>query len=152
MLSIRESSNSSRNDDHEMSALRWLAVPLSVVAVWWALLLLGIFSVGVLDALCPADLMISGMCTAPWHPPAFDALVVVYAALVSAGVVLVPAWLAPAHRFAVALSAYLLGACFAIYVAVGGSMWLPFVAAAASGSAALGFAASRWRGGGRVTG
>jgi hypothetical protein len=117
--------------------IRWVAVPISGIAVWYVLLLLGIASVGVLDSLCPAELMISGMCTAPWHAQAFDALVLVYTGLVSAGVILVPAFLAPSHRFYVALAAYAVGACFAIYVATVGSMWAPFVMSAVSGSVAL---------------
>jgi hypothetical protein len=124
--------------------LRWLAVPLSAIAVWYGLLLLGIASVGVLDSFCPAELMISGICTAPWHAAAFDALVLVYTGLVSVGVILVPGFLAPSHRFHVALSAYAIGACFAIYVATVGSMWAPFVVSAVGGSAALWLAASTW--------
>ena len=128
-----------------MKTLRWIAVPLSAIAVWYGLLLLGIASVGVLDSLCPAELMISGVCTAPWYELAFDALVLVYTGLVSAGVVLIPGFLAPSHRFYVALSAYVAGACFAIYVASMGSVWAPFATSAVSGSAALWLAASTWR-------
>jgi hypothetical protein len=129
-----------------MTILRWLAVPVSGLAVWYAVLLLGIGSVDVLDSLCPRELMISGMCSAPWHGPAFDALVLFYTGMVSAGVVLVPAVLAPSHRFRVALAAYVYGAAFAVYVLAAGSAWGPFVVAAASGSAALLVAAARWRG------
>ncbi len=129
--------------------LRWVAVPLSAIAVWYGFLVLGIVSVGVVDFFCPAGLMISGMCTAPWHAAAFDALVLVYTGLVSAGVVLVPGFLAPSHRFYVALSTYAVGACFAIYVAGVGSMWAPFVVSAVSGSAALWLAASTWHSGPR---
>jgi len=132
-----------------VNIFRWLAVPLSAIAVWYGLLLLGIASVGALDSLCPAELMISGVCTAPWYAWAVDALVLVYTALVSAGVVLVPGFLAPSHRFYVALCAYAVGACFAIYVAALGSMWAPFAVAAVSGSAALWLAASTWRRGQR---
>jgi len=123
---------------------RWALVPLSGLAVWLAVLLLGIVGYGVLDSLCPPELMVSGACTARWHGPGVDALVLLCTALASAGVVIVPARVAPGRRFHVALAAFTVGAVFALYVARGGSLWGPFFAAALAGSAGLWLVASRW--------
>jgi hypothetical protein len=128
-----------------VTILRWLTVPLAGVAVWYTTLLLGFGAVSVLDSFCPPELVVSGMCTAPWHEPAVEALVLVFTALVAAGVVLVPAVMAPAHRYRVATIGYGCGAAFALYVASAGSMWRPVLVSAVSGSAALALAAWKWR-------
>jgi hypothetical protein len=128
---------------------RWLLVPLSAIAVWYAVFLLGFAGIGLLDHFCPPDLVVSGACTASWHYPAVEVLILLCTALVSVGIVLVPALVAPAKRLHVAALAYGCGAAFAIYAASGGSLWGPFAAAALCGSGALWFAAARWRGPGR---
>ena len=130
---------------------RWLIVPLAAAGIWYAALLSGLVAVGVLDALCPAEQMISGLCTAPWHAPAVDALVAAYAAATAFGIVVVCGFLAPAHKFTVALSAFVCGAGFAAFAASEGTMWPPFIAAAVGGSAGLVLAASRWRNRGRAS-
>jgi hypothetical protein len=85
--------------------LRWTFVPLSGIAVWYAALLLGIAGYGLLDRLCPPALVVSGACTASWHGPASEALLLLCTALASAGIVLVPALVAPARRFRVSAAA-----------------------------------------------
>jgi hypothetical protein len=124
---------------------RWLLVPVAAVGIWSVALLSGFLAVGVLDALCPAEQMISGFCIAPWHAPAVDALIVTYAAATAFGIVVMCGLLAPAHKFTVALIAFLCGTVFATFAASEGTMWKPFIAAAVGGSAGLVLAASRWR-------
>jgi len=85
-------------------------------------------------------------CMATWHGPAVDALILLCTAVAATGIVVVPALVAPSRRFLVAALEYAGGAAFAVYAASGGDLWGPFVVAAISGSAALGLAASRWRG------
>jgi hypothetical protein len=51
-------------------AVRWALVPVTAFGVWFGTLLIGIGGSSLLDSLCPPDLMISGICTAPWHGPA----------------------------------------------------------------------------------
>ena len=124
---------------------RWLLVPLAAAGIWAVALLSGLAAVGVLDALCPADAMISGFCAAPWYAPSVDALILADAAATAFAIVVVCGFVAPANKFTVALSAFLRGAVFAAFAASEGSMWGPFLAAAAGGSAGLVLAASRWR-------
>jgi hypothetical protein len=125
--------------------VRWVLVPLSGVAVWYAVLLVGIAGFGLLDRFCPPELIVSGACTAGWHAPAVEALVLLCTAVVSAGIVVVPALVAPAGRFQVAVLAYGCGAVFALYAASGGSLWGPFFVSALSGSASLWLVAAKWR-------
>ena len=125
--------------------LRWLGVPLAGAAVWWTVLLSGVGAMSLLDALCPPDLVISGMCTAAWHGWAVEALIFACSAVVAAGLVLLPAWVAPAHRFPVAILFFVGGAGFALWFAWGGDAWGPFVRAALGGCPALARAASLWR-------
>ena len=123
---------------------RWILVPLSGVAVWYAVLLLGIAGYELLDRLCPPELVVSGACTASWHAPAVEVLMLVCTALVSAGIVVIPALIAPARRFQVAAVAFGCGATFAIYAASGGSLWGPFFVSALTGAGSLWLVASKW--------
>jgi hypothetical protein len=123
--------------------LRWLLVPVAAAGIWYAALLSGLAAVSVLDMFCPAEQMISGMCAAPWHATAVELLVVIFAAAAAFAIVVVCALVAPAHRLSVAVIAFACGAVFAGYAASEGTMWAPFIAAAAGGSAGLVFARSR---------
>lgn len=124
---------------------RWLLVPVAAAGIWAVALVSGLAAVAVLDALCPADAMISGFCTAPWYGISVDVLILADAAATAFGIVVVCGFVAPANKFTVALIAFLCGAVFAAFAATEGSMWGPFIAAAAGGSAGLVLAASRWR-------
>jgi len=66
-------------------------------------------------------------------------------AVVSAGIVVIPALVAPSRRFRVAVLAFTCGAAFALYAASGGSLWGPFFVAVLTGSASLWFVGSKWR-------
>jgi len=67
-------------------------------------------------------------------------------AAVSAGIVVIPALVAPSRRFRrVAILAFTCGAAFALYAASGGSLWGPFFVAVLTGSASLWFVGSKWR-------
>jgi len=59
-----------------VTAVRWALVPVTAFGVWFGTLLIGIGGSSLLDSLCPPDLMISGICTAPWHGPAIRAAAV----------------------------------------------------------------------------
>ena len=128
-----------------MNLLRWAVVPLSGIVVWYSVLFAGIVGISLLDRLCPPELIVSEACTATWHAPAVEGLVLLCTAVVSVGVVVIPAYVAPARRFLVAALAFACGAVFALYAASDGSLWGPFFVAALAGSASLWFAASKWR-------
>ncbi len=127
-------------------ALRWIGVPLSGLAVWYGTLVLGVAAMLVLDALCPPELMVSGACTASWYFPALYGLIMFFSGVVALGIVVVPALIAPAFRFGVAVVAFATGAAFAVYFAAHDwSLWGPFLAAALGGSLGLWAASTRWR-------
>ena len=79
-----------------------------------------------------------------WYDPMVRVLLFFCTAAVSAAVVLIPAAIAPHHRFYVSVVAYAIGACVAIYFAAAG-LWALFVTSAFVGSLALWVAATRWR-------
>lgn len=126
-----------------MNVMRWALVPLSAIAVWHAVLLVGIAGISLLDRFCPPELMVSGACTATWHAPAVEALMILCTAIVSAGIVVIPAYVAPAKRFHVAALAFGCGAVFALYGASGGDLWGPFFVAGLTGAGSLWFVASK---------
>ena len=125
--------------------VRWLLVPLTALAVWVGTLLIGIGASGLLDSLCPPELMVSGLCTAPWHRPAMAAVEMICAGIAAAGFIALPVRVAPAYRTQVAVACFVAGGLFTIQLAIAGAMWAPAVVAAAVGAIVLGRTISRAR-------
>lgn len=122
-----------------MLVVRWLlVVPLGILGVI-AGFAVAIALVSIADALCPRELVVSGMCTAPWYGAAFDAATCAGAIVGAWFAVVLPAAVAPAHRKRIAALAFVLGAGYAAYAlaAVGASLLLPFVLALVAGAIAL---------------
>jgi hypothetical protein len=91
---------------------------VTAFAVWFGILLIGIGGSTLLDSLCPPDVMISGICTAPWHEPAMTALETVCAAMAAVGFIALPAAVAPAYRIVVAVGCFVVGGLLTIELAV----------------------------------
>jgi len=128
-----------------MPVVRWLLVPLTALAVWVGTLLIGIGASSLLDSLCPPELMVSGLCTAPWHRPAMAAVEMICAGIAAAGFIALPVRVAPAYRTQVAVACFVAGGLFTIQLAIAGAMWAPAVVAAAVGAIVLGRTISRAR-------
>lgn len=125
-----------------LTVARWLLVVPAAFAGWYLALVAAMLVYGLAQRLCPAELVVSGACTAPWHAPFFDALVVGGAALAATLIVLLPALVAPARRVAVARLAYAAGLAAAAWLVVGDtggkSLVLPaLVAACLAGAVTL---------------
>ena len=116
-----------------VTALRWALVPVTAFAVWFGTLLLGIAGSSLLDSLCPPDLMISGVCTAPWHGPAMTALEMVCAAIAAVGFIVLPAAVAPAYRVAVAMGCFVVGGLLTIELTIAGGLSAAAAVAAIAG-------------------
>ena len=120
-----------------LTAVRWIVVPLTAFAVWVGTLVVGISGVTVLDSLCPPELMVSGLCTASWHPPALAALEMFCAGIAAIGFVVLPAKVAPAHRARVAVVCFVVGGVLTSGLAVAAALWWPSAVAAIAGIIAL---------------
>jgi hypothetical protein len=118
--------------------IRWALVPVTAFGVWVGTLLIGIGGSSLLDSLCPPDLMISGVCTAPWHRPAMAALEMVCAAIAAAGFIALPVRIAPAFHVAVAVACFIVGGLLTIELAIAGGLWAPAAIAAIVGVVTLG--------------
>jgi hypothetical protein len=118
-------------------ALRWFLVVPAAVAGWLLALLVGLLLHGLADRLCPAQMMVSGGCIAPWHAPVVEAIVCVCAGLAAVLVILLPVLVAPGRRPVVAWVAFVGGMVFALYGLMQTAAWLAFACAAASGTATL---------------
>jgi hypothetical protein len=126
-------------------AVRWALVPVTAFAVWFGTLLIGIGGSNLLDSLCPPDLMISGVCTAPWHEPALTALETVCAAIAAVGFIAWPAMVAPAYDIPVAVRCFVVGGLLTLELAIAGALWAPAAVAAIAGVSTLWLTISRSR-------
>lgn len=112
------------------TALRWLLVPISAAFGCWFGIALAVLLFSAFNSLCPADELVSGFCMASWFPPVEEGVQYAGAASGAALTVLLPYWLAPSHKRAVAMVAFALGAAYAIaFAATGFDAW-PFAACA----------------------
>jgi len=125
--------------------MRWALVPVTAFGVWLGTLLIGIGGSSLLDSLCPPDLMISGICTAPWHGPAMRALEMVCAAIAAVGFIALPAAIAPSYQIPVAVGCFVVGGVLTVALATAGALWAPAAVAAAAGVTTLFSTISRFR-------
>ena len=95
---------------------RWILVPPSADFGWFLAFFGSLYLLGFVYDLCPPELIVSGSCTAKWHPGAESAVIAFGAALAAVFVVLFPALLAPGHRFRVAVIAYCVGVLVAVWM------------------------------------
>jgi hypothetical protein len=115
--------------------VRWLLILPAAIAAWYLALIIGLVLHSGLDALCPPDQVISGICEAPWYVYAEDALIAFGAALAAVLVMVACTLLAPSHRRQTAIAAFVLGAMAAIMM--GASTEAYGAMAAAIGAGAL---------------
>lgn len=89
-----------------------------------------------LHRLCPAEHLVSGMCTATWYSGAELAAFAFATALGAAVWVVLPVLAAPAYRYRVAWFAFAFGAAFATWFTtqVGVGFAVPFGSALAAGA------------------
>jgi hypothetical protein len=113
-----------------LNALRWLLVPISAAVGCWSGIALAVLLHSAFTALCPAGLLVSGLCRASWFPAAEAFAQYTGAALGAVLAVLLPYLLAPSHKRSVAIAAFLLGAAFASAFVVAGLDAWPYAACA----------------------
>jgi len=125
--------------------LRWVLVPVAALAAWGASILVGLILHGLATGMCPESEMVSGACVAPWWPYADAVVLVVAAAFAAAAIVLACALTAPTHRPRVAVVVYVLGAVWAVVLAVAGAAYVALPSACASGAWAVWWVRQRYR-------
>lgn len=123
--------------DEVLRYLRWLAVLPAVYLAWHLALLMGMGMLAAVEAFCPPEETVSGLCVAEWFALAESAVVIVSAAVAAALIVLAAAVTAPSHRRAVAATVFLGGAALAGYLLMQTGEFGAFGAAVLSGALAL---------------
>jgi hypothetical protein len=129
-----------------MRALRWAFVPFLAPLGYIVAVLTASVLTQVLQRLCPANMVVSGMCTASWYS---DAEIAAFAFATGVGAmlwVLLPTLAAPGHRRHVAWIAYVLGAIYATWFIsqVGAGFAIPFGSALATGAISAMLISSRY--------
>jgi hypothetical protein len=133
-----------------VNPIRWLAALVSPLVGYLVAIAGAVILASGLKRLCPEDQMISGMCTASWYASSELAAISIAGSAGAAVFVLLPTVLAPSHKRAVALAAFVAGLLLASGFTwqVGWSFLVPFVTSAFAG----GFTTSLlWRSGKNAT-
>ncbi len=118
-----------------MNLIRWLATLVSPIAGYLFAIVGAVVLASGLRRLCPEDKMVSGICTASWYASSELAAISVTMSAGAVLFVLFPSVLAPSHRRAVAIVAFVAGLFLASNFAwqFGWSFFVPLIAAAFSG-------------------
>ena len=101
-----------------MWGLRWIPVFLAPFVGFYSALFISLLTLSFAERFCPSDLIVSGLCTAPWYGGVWDAATMLGSALAAASVVLLPTLLAPKKRLVVATAFYILEAAAALLMSV----------------------------------
>ena len=109
-------------------------MPFAAWLAWTVAFAVGFELEALATYLCPADKVVSDMCTASWYGPVFDAIMSFCAALAAGLIVLLCTLIAPTSRERVARLMYLVGASVAIWMAIGARAVLPLVCALVVGA------------------
>ena len=118
----------------KIEIIRWLLVIPSAFVGWYAALFMGFLLYSVADYFCPPELMISGQCSASWHQPVIDGVIIFGASLSAILVILFSVLVAPNKRKLVAKIIYLGGVLLAMYAVYETSAWGAFAGAVLSGA------------------
>lgn len=104
-----------------VTVIRWLLVPVSAVAVIAAGMLGARAAVAIADRRCPMESMVGGSCVEPWHTSVVETTIYVAAAVCMAGLVILPALIAPQLQRTVAVLLFLaaVGCIAAAFVLTG---------------------------------
>lgn len=114
--------------------IRWALVPVAAVVAWAVSLVVGLLLHDWATRLCPESQMVSGACVAPWWPYADAAVLCVSAAFAAASIVIACSLTAPSHRGRVAVTVYVIGAIWAVILAIAGAAFIALPGAAAAGA------------------
>jgi hypothetical protein len=117
--------------------VRWVLMIPAVVVAWFVALFLGMAMLGGLTRMCPADQMVSGMCTASWYDDAAAAVVALGAAMAAVFIMIACTLIAPAHKRVVAVVTFAGGTLVAVGMGIPSGEYAALVAAVVAGAVAL---------------
>lgn len=120
--------------------LRWLAVIPSAFLGWYVALFFGVGLTRLLEGFCAPEFFVDNACTANWFRISEIALSHAFSGMAASLVVLFPVMMAPSHRFAIAIIAFVIGSLIAVKLAWDMQAWGEFLVAGIMGTIALLFA------------
>ena len=116
-----------------IALLRWVAVIPAGLLGWYIAFLAGFALLSAATNLCPAESMVSGACIASWFRYAEALIFCMSAALAAFLVVVLPVFVAPRWKSAVAWVAFVAGLIVAVYFVVYTVALVAFVSAVVAG-------------------
>lgn len=93
-----------------VKVLRWLLTPVAAALWVGGIVVAGRWVVSLADARCASGNMVGGACVEPWHTGVVEGVIYVGLILGAAGLVTLPALIAPALKRSMATLGFLLGA------------------------------------------
>ncbi len=99
----------------------------AAIAVWYICLILGFYSLSILDFFCPPELMMYGAwCTAKWHGIATEVFIVFFASISACLIVTSSYLIAPFGKKEIAIISFIVGLVVAFIMAYASQAWLLF--------------------------
>lgn len=105
-------------------SIRWILVIPAAYLGYYVALISGMAALALAESFCPADEVISGMCTAEYMRRIEKLLFVLFPGLAAVLVVLLPSLVAPSRKVAVATSFFAVGSVAAIFLGVALEEWV----------------------------
>ena len=117
--------------------VRWILILPAAVVAWYAAPAIGILLQTGVDALCPSDQVVSGLCGATWYSTVSAALICFGAGLAALFVLVACTLLAPSHKREVAIGAFVIGAVVAGIMGFSAQVFGAFATSVVAGALAL---------------
>ena len=107
-----------------MNVLRWICVIPAAYLGYYLALIGGMAALALAESFCPPEMLVSGMCTAEYMRSAEKVLFLLFPGIAAVLVVLLPALVAPARKFAVACVFLAVGSVIATVMGVSLGEWM----------------------------
>ncbi len=99
-----------------INIIRWICVVPASYLGYYIAMIGGLAALMFAESFCPADAVVSGMCTADYMRQIEKILLLVFPGIAAILVVLLPTLAAPAKKVTVAISFFIVGGAAAIYL------------------------------------
>jgi len=120
-----------------IAIIRWICVVPAAVISWYAVLIIGMITLSLINDFCPYGEVVSGLCFATWYDYAEQIIIIIFVGFSAALVVLTASWVAPGKKALVAVIVFLCGLLIALLLTIHLGSWWELAAAISAGLLAV---------------